>query len=147
MQEEIELITIKTFDNFINAHILKTRLESEGIECYLFDENITTLNPLYNVTVGGIKLKIKNIDQEKVEKIIKEIDSAEIYDEENKVIKCPRCNSKELYTGFKSMKELKGIIAAIISFALMVFPIYYKTVYKCKECGLEFRINDNTIKY
>jgi hypothetical protein len=27
--------------------------------CHLFDENMVTLNPLYNITVGGIKLKVE----------------------------------------------------------------------------------------
>ena len=45
-------ITIKTFENAIEAEMLKTKLASEGIRAYLFDENITTLNPLLNIAVG-----------------------------------------------------------------------------------------------
>lgn len=143
MQDNIELITFRTFDNSINAHLVKSSLESEGIECYLFDENINTLNPLYNVTVGGIKLKIRNVDIESAEKVISDFESTELKDDFNRKIECPKCNSDEFYSGFKSMKGGKGIISAIISFALMVFPIYYKTVYKCKKCGFEFKDKEN----
>ena len=59
------MITLKTFDNSIDAHLLKTKLESEGISCVLFDENIVSLDPLYNMAVGGIKLRIAENDQEK----------------------------------------------------------------------------------
>ena len=52
----MELITVKVFDSGIEAHILKARLESENIPCFIFDENIVTLNPLFNFAVGGIKL-------------------------------------------------------------------------------------------
>ncbi len=134
----MKLETIKTFDNPINAHILKTRLESEGIECYLFDENISTLNPLFNISVGGIKLNIKNTDRDKAQAIIQEIEGNDLLDEEDHTIYCPKCNSKHLYAGFKSMKDFKGIMSAIIAFVFMVFPIYFKTVYRCKDCGFEF---------
>ena len=60
------LITVKIFDNAFEAHLLKTKLENEGIPCYLFDENIVGLNPFYNFAVGGIKLKISEQDKEQV---------------------------------------------------------------------------------
>ena len=47
--------TLKIFENPIDAHLLKTKLESEGIDCYLIDENTVSVMPLYNITVGGIK--------------------------------------------------------------------------------------------
>lgn len=42
----MKLITIKTFDNYFEANLLKSKLESENIVCYLFDETLVTLNPL-----------------------------------------------------------------------------------------------------
>lgn len=56
----MELITLKTFDNSIEAHLMKSKLKSENIVCFLFDENIVGLNPVYNIAVGGIKLKVIN---------------------------------------------------------------------------------------
>jgi hypothetical protein len=50
------MITIKTFDNPVEAHILKSRLESEGIHCYLFDENM--LFPLKSWTSYAADLKL-----------------------------------------------------------------------------------------
>jgi DNA-directed RNA polymerase subunit RPC12/RpoP len=134
----LELVTIKTFDNSIQAHILKTKLESENIMCFLFDENIVSLNPLYNITVGGIKLKINVSDIDKATEIIEEIDKTSITNNQGEAIKCPNCKSEDILSGYKSMKGIKGIISAIVSFIFMVFPIYYKTVYKCKKCGNEF---------
>lgn len=143
MKKKINLVTFRTFDNPINAHITKTKLESQGIECFLFDEYINTLNPLFNVTVGGIKLKIRSEDTEDAENIIREVEVEKSLDENDRIIECPKCNSQELYSGFKSMKGLKGVLSAIVSFALMVYPVYYKTVYRCKNCGFEFKEMDN----
>lgn len=135
----MELVTVRTFDNSIQAHLLKSKLESEGITCYLFDENIVGLNPLYNITIGGIKLKINKFDMDKASLIIQEVDQSKLTNDQGESLKCPNCHSEEIYSGFKSMKGIKGILSVIISFLLVVFPIYLKTVKKCKECGYEFK--------
>ncbi|RAI83865.1 putative signal transducing protein [Algoriphagus yeomjeoni] len=135
----MELITIKTFDNSIKAHLMKSKLESENILCFLFDENIVGLNPLYSLSVGGIKLKIGKSDIDKAALIIEETEKATLTNDHGEVINCPSCQSEEIYSGFKSMAGTKGIISAITSILFMVFPIYYKTVYKCKKCGNEFK--------
>ncbi len=57
--------TLKTFDTAIEAYILKNRLEGEGISCFILDENIVTLNPLFNFAVGGIRLQVDEKDYEK----------------------------------------------------------------------------------
>ncbi|PTM03401.1 MAG: hypothetical protein DA405_10495 [Bacteroidetes bacterium] len=57
----MELVTLKTFDNLVEAHLIKSKLESDDLPCFLFDENIMALNPLYNLTVDGIKLKTYHI--------------------------------------------------------------------------------------
>lgn len=51
-------VTIKTFDDAISAHLLRVKLESEDIPCFIRDEHIVTMNPLFNFAVGDIKLKV-----------------------------------------------------------------------------------------
>jgi len=134
----MSLITIKTFDTGIQAHIFKNKLENEGIVCYIHDENIVTLNPLYNFAVGGVKLKVNEQDAEEARSILAEIEGTPHTDEEDQIIKCPNCSSTELYSDFKSMKDPKGILSAIASFFLSVFPIYYNSLYRCKKFNTEF---------
>lgn len=134
----MELITIKTFDNSFDAHLLRAKLESEGIACYIFDDNLISLNPLYNFALNGIKLKINAFDKEKVIKIIYEIENSEFIDEKEQVIFCPKCNSKDLYSNFKSMKGFKGVLSILLSFLFFIYPLYFKRVYKCKNCEYEF---------
>lgn len=136
----MDFVTIKVFDNPIEAHLLKSKLESEGIPCFLQDENIVSLNPLYNYAVGGIKLNIPSSDLKATQQILAEIESAPNLDQAEEIIQCPKCMSTDLYTNFKSMKGTKGILSAVISFIMGVLPIYYKTVYRCKNCGNEFKI-------
>jgi len=139
LYQSMKLVTLKIFDNPIEAHILKTKLESEEIQCYLFDENTVSINPLYNITVGGIKLKIDENNLSKAQKIINDIENKPFTDENEKVIVCPNCQSKNFYSGYKSMKGLRGVLSIIITFLFGVYPIYFKTVYKCKDCDTEFK--------
>ena len=118
---------------------MKSKLENENITCFLFDENIVGLNLLYNITVGGVKLKIDKADLGEATTIIEEIINSPLTNDQGEIIQCPNCQSEDIYSGFKSMKGTKGIVSAITSFLFMVFPIYYKTVYKCKSCGNEFK--------
>ena len=139
----MELVTIRTFDNSIDSHIWKSKLESEGIKCYLFDENMVSLNLLYNITVGGIKLKINESDFEKANKLIEDIESLPYKTENNEILECPNCKSNNLISDYKSIKGIKGILSFITSLFFMIFPFYFKRVYKCEECGTEFNQSES----
>ena len=132
------LITFKTFDNSIDAHILKIKLESEGITCFLFDENIVSVNPLYSNLVGGIKLKINEEDVPHAKNILFELEQTPYTSDDEQIIACPSCQSARIESGYKSMKSVGAVISAIISFLLVIFPLYRKNVYKCLDCGNEF---------
>lgn len=134
----MKLVTVKTFDNPIEAHIVRAKFKSEQLVCFLFDENIVGVNPLYNISVGGIKLKVKKSDMEKAIVIIDAIEKSPLMNEEGEIVKCSVCGSKDIYGGFKSMKGVKGMLSIIIALLFTVFPIYYKAVNKCKDCDAEF---------
>lgn len=135
----MNLITLKVFDNYIDAHILRAKLESDDIVCYLFDENIVALNPLYNLTVGGIKEKIDNLDLEKAKLILREINETPYTNETNEPLTCPFCASVDVQSGYRSMKNVGGFFAMIVSFFLVVFPFFSKRVYRCNSCKMEFK--------
>ena len=136
----MERIIIKVVDNAIDAHILSARLESEGIECFIYDEHIVTQNPLLNQAVGGIKVKVYEKDVERSKAILKEISETPYLDEEDKVILCPNCASKNITSGFRSMKGIRGVVSMFIAFILTVFPIYTNYVYRCNDCYEEFKL-------
>jgi hypothetical protein len=136
----MKLVTARIFDNAIDAHMLKSKLESEGVLCYLQDEHTISIDPLYSNAVGGIKLRIKEEDIEKTKLILQEIENTPYRDEDNEIAQCPRCESTELIANYNSMKGFYQILSAIVSILLTIFPIHLKTVYKCKSCGTEFKL-------
>ena len=125
----MELITIKTFDNSIDAHLLRIELENEGIECYIYDEHTVTVFPLYSNAVGGIKVKILKKDLELAKSILLSA---------IKTVICPNCASQNIILNYKSMKGLKGFLSAFTSLFTTTYPLHYKMVNKCRECNEEF---------
>ncbi|GAB1431309.1 hypothetical protein MASR2M18_21440 [Ignavibacteria bacterium] len=71
MQEET-LITVATFDNALQAHIVAVRLQSEGIETYIFNEYMSSILPIGN-TVGSAELKVSISDTDHAKAVLREI--------------------------------------------------------------------------
>jgi hypothetical protein len=128
------LVTIQTFDNSLEAHLIKSQLESVGIPAMLKDENLVGLNPLFNITVGGIKLQVNPINETEALNFLTDLRRSE-----HDKVACPKCGNSDCYIGYKSTKNRKGILAIIISLLTFTYPLYYSTVNKCKACDHEFR--------
>jgi len=67
-----DFVTIKTFTYATELAIIRGRLESEGIECFVKDELTIQMNPFYSNAIGGIKLQVKKDDAVKAIEILKE---------------------------------------------------------------------------
>jgi protein-tyrosine-phosphatase len=63
------LVTVAAFNNPSEAYLLKGRLETEGIECFVADENMTNIG-LYNPLVGGMKIQIRESDLAKATAVL-----------------------------------------------------------------------------
>ena len=94
------LVTVKTFDNSMDAHLLKSRIESEGIRCFLFDDETVTINPLFSQAIGGIKIKVNQRDLSVVKEILRDISETPLTHETGERILCPQCQSAKINTGF-----------------------------------------------
>ncbi|MBS0664549.1 MAG: DUF2007 domain-containing protein [Verrucomicrobia bacterium] len=65
--------TIASFSQPVEAHLLRTRLEAEGIPAYIRDENLVTLDWLYSNAVGGVKVDVADEDYERAVAILAEL--------------------------------------------------------------------------
>jgi len=70
----MEFVIFQTFDNYIDAHILKGRLEAHDILCWLRDEHLSSLivDPVMVSAIAGIKLMVAKEHVEKAIEILKE---------------------------------------------------------------------------
>ena len=131
----MEFVTILNFENVAQAHIYKSKLESEGIHVFLKDENMMGVYPVYNLSVGGVKLQVRAEDVEAARQILAVDENAVLKSK----VKCPICGSSEVWSSYHSVKDAKGFIAIVVALLFEVLPFYSRLVYKCKDCGNEFK--------
>ena len=131
------LITIGQYSQGAYAHIAKSRLEAEGIESIILDENLILVNWLYSNAIGGVKLQVRSTDVEKAKAIIEEQPETrpeEIKKRDTNLIHCPTCGSDEIYFEKIARKP------AFISWILLGIPLpFLKMKWKCYGCGHEWK--------
>jgi DNA-directed RNA polymerase subunit RPC12/RpoP len=126
----MEIVTIRTFDNYFSANILLTRLRHSGIQCYLKDEYTVTIDPLLSNAIGGIKLVVNKIDEREANKMLRSFDT-----EYKNYITCPDCGSHDILLVPKQSAE--NMIAAIASWLFSSYAVSAENVYKCSNCGYQ----------
>jgi len=68
-----KIVTIATFTYPSEIAIIKGRLESDGIECFVKDELTVQVNNFYSNAIGGIKLQVRQNDVEQALIILKNL--------------------------------------------------------------------------
>jgi len=140
-------VTIQIFTLPTDAQMAQLRLESEGITCFLKDEETIGVMNLYSNALGGIKLQVLNEDVEQAREIlinggfintekstqkknIEVIDDSTISDKN----KCPYCGSDNIDTVVHP-----SFWVIFFYFVLsVIFPIF-KSWEKCYDCSKEWK--------
>lgn len=130
----MKTVRLITCDSTTEAYLIKVRLESEGINCFLTNENFTNLLPNYNGMLGaGIQVIVDQRDLELSRKLIQN----ELQPQREELV-CPNCGSSEIELGLGKRHKLK--ILNILLSILFFIPIgNQKTKYNCKQCQFEIR--------
>jgi hypothetical protein len=69
---EDKIIVFKRFGSAIDANLAKTKLDANGIPCFLSDENLANLYPTQNLLAIGVGLHLFEKDVPLAEEILKE---------------------------------------------------------------------------
>lgn len=139
-------VVYSTYYNPMEANIIKAKLEDSGFACFLADGNVSTIQPLYNQAIGGVKLIVFERDVEAISALLAEDNSLafessdEIVDEktsaESKTV-CERCGSTNVGYGMATDKKY-SLWATILAFLTFTTPIKANKCYHCYDCGYEF---------
>jgi len=137
--DDDKIITFESYYDPMLAHIIRSRLEANGIPCFIADENIVMGNPIYNQAMGGVKLKVFEKDVERCREILAsegdlhESDHFEIDDENNTYVVCPFCAS----TNVSNITEGKddGLLSTIMNLAN---PFHSQKNWHCHNCQQDF---------
>ena len=126
----MEIVTIRTFDNYFLANILLTRLRDSGVQCYLKDEYTVTIDPLLSNAIGGIKLVVRKEDEAGALEMLRSFDN----DYKN-AVQCPECGSHDIILVPKAGVE--NMLTAISTWLFSAYAVSAENVYKCNQCGHE----------
>lgn len=121
---EQKFFTLGAFEFSADVQIIKGKLESEGIEVFLKDENTINSDPLISGAIGGVKLQVKTVNKERALKIYNEIRNYAVADD-GKPIVCPNCKAEKS----EAYYSRKGIFYKL-------FPFFEKRKYKCLSCNM-----------
>ena len=127
---------IAVFQYSSEAQIIKSRLEAEGVEVFLFDQLTVDTDPLVSNAIGGIKLKVWAEDEAKAVHILKSISDYSL-DDEGHEIECPICGSYkvELVT---TIRDVKSFMTYLFSFLSNSQPDNTQHEYQCDNCKQKF---------
>ncbi len=116
--------TIASFEFAADVQIIKAKLESEGIQVFLRDENTLNSDPLISAAIGGVKLQVYASEKERATEIYNEV-RAYAMDDEGRPVVCPNCKAQKSEVYY----ERKGLFYKL-------FPFFEKRKYKCLNCGM-----------
>ena len=137
-------VVYSTYYNPIEANIIKARLEDSDFACFLADENVSTIQPLYNQAIGGVKLIVFERDVDAINQLLAEdntIDDQGQFEPEeqalNEEMVCEKCNSTNVGYG-QATQDRFSLWATILSFITFTYPVKAEKCYHCYNCGNEF---------
>jgi hypothetical protein len=124
----MSLVIIKSFDSYFSANILLTRLQSDGFECYLKDENTVTIDPLLSNAIGGIKLVAREENAAAIKTMLLQYDAGIM-----QTAICPKC----MATAFELLpkKTASNGVATVLSILGLSNPFKKDNEYVCANCG------------
>lgn len=122
---------LTTCNNNIEASMVQSLLEIEGIQSILTNESYTSLYPGMNGTLGsGIDILVSDEDFERASQLINTID---------RTVHCPKCNSKEVHQIMS--KNWLGRIGVMLLGIVTLTPVgTMQSKYQCNNCGKKFVI-------
>lgn len=148
---EDNIVVFMTFGDLTEAHLIKGILDDNGIPCFLSDENMLSVYPLYNQGLGGIRLSVFERDLETAARLVKEQQDGAIISEEQEDVNdqsdddgpvCPVCGSRNVAYG-ASVRHKYNWLTILISIFLQVYPFAVRKRFHCFDCGNDFKQPEN----
>jgi predicted RNA-binding Zn-ribbon protein involved in translation (DUF1610 family) len=134
--ENAKFCIIANYQYTSEAYLFKGKLESEGVEVFLQNENTINTDPLLSNALGGVKLFVKSEDVMKAKQILDAIPEYSL-DDAGELLSCPNCGAHKIEM-FTTIKDLKSFFALIYGLLTLSMPLFSKQKYKCESCNFEF---------
>lgn len=133
----MNFVTVKESHYLADLSVLKSRVESEGIECRL--KNELTTQVMNHIPSFTVELQVPESEVERVREILIEI--GDLAEAKTKLV-CPACGSEKIKMKL-SLKKRVQVFFSVVAVALFMSnfsldKIFKDARYRCSECGAEF---------
>lgn len=140
------VVFLESYYEPMAANLARTRLEAAGIPCFLSNENLVSMLPLYSPITGGVRLHVRQADAEAALAILSEVPvplatgpdiaSFDAGAPDPVAPRCPRCGSSDVAYG-PATRNTYGWWSGLLS-VLLRAPLRGSR-YHCFHCGNEFK--------
>jgi predicted RNA-binding Zn-ribbon protein involved in translation (DUF1610 family) len=130
----MKFFTIKESHYQADLVVLKSRLESEGIECRF--KNELTTQVLNYIPSFLIELQVPEDDVPRVKEIMTE--TGELQAENVKLV-CPKCGYENVKVKVSFIKKIQVVFSILLALDTNVpmDKLFKKAKFYCKDCGVE----------
>ena len=131
------LVNIASFRDLPIAEIAKSKIESEGIPCFLINKYHIALNWTLSQALGGVKVQVAERDVERALEILNDtlddgtpIEFEDIEPDESEL--CDKCGSSDI----AQIQRPRRLLTIVLSLVLGLPCVRFKTTYQCRACGM-----------
>ncbi len=130
-------VLLNTFTDSIDAYLLRTKLELEGVGCEVQDDMLTNAFGFYSNAIGGVKVYVHEDDFEIAYNLVyteegKYVLNKEDNSESKDSVTCPKCGSINL-----TKPNYKRITAFLLLFVGIPYPKTNRK-WRCSDCKEAF---------
>ncbi|MDZ4140507.1 MAG: DUF2007 domain-containing protein [Methylotenera sp.] len=128
--------TVSTFDNQLEAHIVKGLLESENIPVFLVGEHYASVQWVYTFALGHIRLQVPPSQAAKAQEILVQYRQGQYQQNlesefQLAPLTCSHCGSTEIQEVSARPSLIFGALLEALLFKFVLPPVKYKV---CKQC-------------
>ena len=140
------VIFLESYYEPMAANLARTRLEAAGIPCFLSNEHLVSIMPLYSPITGGVRLHVHQRNAAAALEVLTTVtvplatgpdeDSFAADAPDPVAPRCPECGSPDVAFG-AATRNTYGFWSGLLS-VLLRFPVRGKR-FHCFHCGHEFK--------
>jgi len=134
----MNLVHIITYNHYIDAHIAKAKLESEGIQTVLFDECVSNFEVVPTILGLGVRLHVLKEDVDASLALLGD------FEHKKNQLLCPYCESTKVDIVDKTLPKIaKSWVYRVFQIMIGLFffivpPFISGEKYHCQNCHKDF---------
>lgn len=128
------LVTVASFEAPLKASLLASRLETEGIQCFIADAELVGMYQLLTSAVGGVKVQVRERDAPRAAFVARELGLETADRPSAGRPPCPQCGSTLV-----SRRGLSLGQAVLAVLSLGVLSLFFAVRWKCEGCSYTWR--------